>query len=126
VAALLDTVDSDDESASSAEASDDSDGADDDEDALRYEGMVEDYLDRSYQAYLERHHARDANQVQKAKRKRLAADGAQFSSESRARACLLRCVRMLAPCAHARALCAIASFKCGDSCPVSRSCMCRT
>ena len=49
--------------------------ADSDEDALRYEQMVDQYMDDAYQAYLERHHARDANRVERHKRKRLDGDG---------------------------------------------------
>jgi hypothetical protein len=84
VAALVDTADSDDEAAAAPARGDDSastdgDAADEsDEDALAYEAMVEDYLDNAYQSYLERHHARDANQVERTKRKRLEADCARL------------------------------------------------
>ena len=111
VAALLDTIDSADESASSRDEGDGAEDAstdvddvdDDDDDALRYEAMVDDYLDRSYQTYLERHHARDANQLERTKRKRLAADGAlPLSAQSLdlGSLCftLLTACRLCAPC----------------------------
>ena len=77
VANLLEAPDSGDEltGGDSASASD----LDTDEEALRYEASVDQYMDAAYQAYLERHHARDANRVERHKRKRLAGDGARPS-----------------------------------------------
>jgi hypothetical protein len=68
---ILEAPDSEDELVSSSDSD-----ADSDEDALRYEEMVDRYMDNAYQAYLERHHARDANRVERNKRKRLFSDGA--------------------------------------------------
>jgi hypothetical protein len=48
----------------------------DDEEALEYEAMVEEYLDNAYQSYLQRQLARGANQKEKVKRHRLADTGA--------------------------------------------------
>lgn len=75
MAALLDAPDSEDELIEAPVAT--GGGSDSEEEAaLRYEAMVDEYLDRSYQTYLERQHAREANKVERQKRKRLADAGA--------------------------------------------------
>lgn len=69
---MLDAPDSGDELASVDGSSSDDDGEKAD---ARYEGMVEEYLDRQYESYLQRRHARDAIKAEKQKRSRLAEAG---------------------------------------------------
>ena len=68
----LDAGDSGDELVSS-----DSSGSDDDGEraAAKYETMVETYLDRQYESYLQRKHARDAIKAEKQRRARLGVAG---------------------------------------------------
>ena len=83
LANTLGAPDSDEEMVSSEE---DASDADSDDDRLRYEEMVEDYIDGAYQDYLDRKSLRAAREVEQRKRKRMGDEGVL---------CYLKCRNLL-------------------------------
>jgi hypothetical protein len=60
------------------EAASSESGSDDEGHGLKYEAMVEQYLDSAYQSYLQKQQARDSNRKEKERRRRLVDSGALF------------------------------------------------